>query len=40
MAELEREYITKAMELAHGSKQKAAELLGLTERSMRYRMEN
>jgi two-component system, NtrC family, response regulator PilR len=39
MAELEREYITKAMEMAHGSKQKAAELLGLTERSMRYRME-
>ena len=39
MAEIEKDYILKAMEIAHGSKQKAAELLGLSGRSMRYRME-
>jgi len=39
MTELEKEYMLKAMELAQGSKQKAAELLGLSERSLRYRME-
>lgn len=39
MAEIEKDYILKAIEIAHGSKQKAAELLGLSGRSMRYRME-
>jgi two-component system response regulator PilR (NtrC family) len=39
MAEIERDYIFKAIELAHGSKQKAAELLGINMRSLRYRME-
>ncbi len=39
MAEIERDYIFRAMELAHGSKQKASELLGINMRSLRYRME-
>ncbi len=39
MAEIERDYIFRAMELAHGSKQKASELLGMNMRSLRYRME-
>ena len=39
MAEIERDYIIKAMEIAHGSKQRAAELLGITMRSLRYRLD-
>ena len=39
MAEIEREYILKAMEVAHGSKQRAAELLGINMRSLRYRLD-
>ncbi len=39
MAEIEREYIFKAMEEAHGSKQRAAELLGINMRSLRYRLD-
>ncbi|UCH00904.1 MAG: sigma-54-dependent Fis family transcriptional regulator [Deltaproteobacteria bacterium] len=39
MAEIEREYILKAMEIAHGSKQRAAELLGINMRSLRYRLD-
>jgi two-component system response regulator PilR (NtrC family) len=39
MAELERDYILRAMELARGSKQKAADLLGISIRSLRYRMD-
>jgi two-component system response regulator PilR (NtrC family) len=39
MAIIERKYIIKAMEMAHGSKQKAADLLGITMRSLRYRMD-
>lgn len=39
IAEIEKEYIINAMDLAHGSKQRAAELLGLSTRSFRYRME-
>ena len=39
MAEIERDYILKGMELAHGSKQKAARLLGITMRSLRYRLD-
>ena len=39
IAGIEREYILKAIEMAQGSRQKAAELLGLSGRSLRYRME-
>ena len=38
MDQIEREYILKAIEIAHGSKQRAAELLGVNMRSLRYRM--
>jgi len=38
MAEIEREYLAKALEMAKGSKQKAAELLGITFESLRYRL--
>jgi len=38
MAEVEREYILKAMEMAHGSKQRTAELLGVTLDSLKYRL--
>jgi len=36
---IEKEYIHKAMAMCNGSKQKAAELLGITLRSLRYRLE-
>ena len=39
MAEIERDYILKAMEMAHGSKQRAADLLGVSMRSLRYRLD-
>jgi two-component system response regulator PilR (NtrC family) len=39
IAEIERDYILKAMEIGHGSRQKAADLLGLTMRSLRYRLD-
>ncbi len=39
MAEIEGDYILKAMETAHGSKQRAARLLGITMRSLRYRLD-
>jgi two-component system, NtrC family, response regulator PilR len=39
MAEVEREYLIHALEIARGSKQRAAELLGITLRSLRYRLE-
>jgi two-component system response regulator PilR (NtrC family) len=39
MAEIERNYILKAMEMGHGSKQRAAKLLGITMRSLRYRLD-
>ena len=39
MAEIERNYILKALELSRGSKQRAAELLGISLRSLRYRLE-
>ncbi len=39
LAEIEKEYMIKALDLAHGSKQKAADLLGLSMRSFRYRMD-
>jgi two-component system response regulator PilR (NtrC family) len=38
MTEIEREYILKAMEMANGSKQGAAELLGITVDSLKYRL--
>ncbi|NVL92135.1 MAG: sigma-54-dependent Fis family transcriptional regulator [Desulfobacterales bacterium] len=38
MAEIEREYILKAMGMANGSKQRAAELLGITVDSLKYRL--
>jgi two-component system response regulator PilR (NtrC family) len=39
LAEIEKGYLIKALEIARGSKQGAAELLGLSMRSFRYRLE-
>jgi two-component system response regulator PilR (NtrC family) len=39
LAEIERSYLTKAMECTSGNKNKAAELLGITFRSFRYRLD-
>jgi two-component system response regulator PilR (NtrC family) len=39
MAKIERGYLIQALEIAYGSKQRAAELLGVTLRSLRYRLE-
>jgi two-component system, NtrC family, response regulator PilR len=39
LADVEKDYIIKSLELAHGSKQRAAHLLGITMRSFRYRLE-
>jgi two-component system response regulator PilR (NtrC family) len=39
MANIEREYIVGALEMARGSKQKAADLLGISMRSFRYRLD-
>ena len=39
MAEIEKGYVMQAMEMAQGSKQRAAELLGINLRSLRYRLE-
>ncbi len=39
MSEIEREYVTQAMKMAQGSKQRAADLLGINLRSLRYRLE-
>ncbi len=39
LAEIEKSYLQKAMEMCNGSKQKAAKLLGLSMRSFRYRFE-
>ncbi|MEJ2586212.1 MAG: sigma-54 dependent transcriptional regulator [Deltaproteobacteria bacterium] len=39
MAEIERDYILQALELARDSKQRAAKLLGISLRSLRYRLE-
>lgn len=38
LAEIEKEYIMRALELSRGSRERAAELLGLSPRSLRYRM--
>ena len=39
LAEIEKTYLVKALEIARGSKQGAADLLGLSMRSFRYRLE-
>ena len=39
MSEIERDYLAQALEIARGSKQGAAELLGINLRSLRYRLE-
>jgi len=39
MAEIEKGYVMQAMEMAKGSKQQAADLLGINLRSLRYRLE-
>jgi two-component system, NtrC family, response regulator PilR len=39
LAEIERSYITKALECTDGNKNKAADLLGITFRSFRYRVD-
>jgi two-component system response regulator PilR (NtrC family) len=39
MAEIEKGYVKQAMEMAKGSKQRAAELLNINLRSLRYRLE-
>jgi two-component system response regulator PilR (NtrC family) len=38
MTEIERDYLLKAMEIAQGSRQRAAELLGITVDSLKYRL--
>lgn len=39
LAETERQYVLKAMEISGGVKQKAADLLGISARNLRYRLE-
>ena len=39
MAEIEKEYLLRALEMAGGSKSKVTELLGISMRSLRYRLE-
>jgi two-component system response regulator PilR (NtrC family) len=39
LAEIERSYLTKALECTSGNKNKAADLLGITFRSFRYRVD-
>jgi len=39
LAEIERDYILRGLEMAHGSKHRAASLLGITMRSFRYRLD-
>lgn len=38
MSGIEKEYILKAIEMAHGSRRKAAKLLGVTSDSLKYRL--
>jgi two-component system, NtrC family, response regulator PilR len=38
MAEVEREYVLRALDISRGSKQRAADLLGITFESLRYRL--
>ncbi|MFC1884962.1 sigma-54 interaction domain-containing protein, partial [Thermodesulfobacteriota bacterium] len=39
LSEIEKDYILKAIKIARGSKQRAADLLGINMRSLRYRMD-
>jgi len=39
MAQIEKDYLMQALDMAHGSRHRAAELLGITLRSLRYRLE-
>jgi len=39
LAEIEKEYLIRALEMANGSRSKATELLGINMRSLRYRLE-
>ena len=39
MTEIEQDYVMQALEMARGSKQRAAKLLGISLRSFRYRLE-
>lgn len=39
LASIERQYVQKALEISKGKKQKAAELLGINLRSLRYRLD-
>ncbi len=39
MAEIERSYLTKALECSNGNKNKASDLLGISFRSFRYRLD-
>jgi two-component system response regulator PilR (NtrC family) len=39
LADIERAYLTKALECSSGNKNKAADLLGITFRSFRYRLD-
>jgi len=39
LAEIERAYLEKALEISHGNKHTAAKLLGITFRSIRYRLD-
>jgi len=39
MEEIERAYLRKALDCSHGNKNKAAELLGISFRSLRYRLD-
>lgn len=39
IADIEKDYIVKAMDMAQGSKQRAANLLGISMRSLRYRLD-
>ena len=39
LADIERAYLTKALDCTSGSKNKAADLLGITFRSFRYRLD-
>lgn len=39
LVNIERDYVLKAIRMAHGSRQRTAELLGINMRSLRYRMD-
>ena len=39
LAAMESKYILKALDMGHGNRKKAADLLGINLRSLRYRLE-